>query len=57
MLGYSATDDVALIKIEGVSNLPTITTASASTVSVGDPVLALGNALGKGGSPTPAAGT
>ena len=26
-------------------------------MSVGDPVLALGNALGKGGSPTPAAGT
>ena len=25
VLGYSATDDVALIKIEGVSNLPTIT--------------------------------
>jgi S1-C subfamily serine protease len=57
VLGYSAADDVALIKIEGVSNLPTITTTSASTVSVGDPVLALGNALGKGGSPTPAAGT
>ena len=57
VLGYSATDDIALIKIEGVSNLPTISTASSSTVSVGDPVLALGNALGKGGSPTPAAGT
>jgi S1-C subfamily serine protease len=57
VLGYSATDDVALVKIEGVSNLPTISTASASTLSVGDPVLAIGNALGKGGSPTPAAGT
>ena len=57
VLGYNATDDIALIKIEGVSNLPTISTASSSTVSVGDPVLALGNALGKGGSPTPAAGT
>ena len=57
VLGYSASDDVAVIKIEGVSNLPTITTAGASTLSVGESVLALGNALGKGGSPTPAAGT
>jgi S1-C subfamily serine protease len=56
VVGYDATDDVALVKIQGVSNLPTITTQSASSLKVGDPVLALGNALGKGGSPTPAQG-
>jgi S1-C subfamily serine protease len=56
VLGYDAADDIALVKIEGVSNLPTITTQTAATLKVGDPVLALGNALGKGGSPTPAEG-
>jgi S1-C subfamily serine protease len=56
VVGYDAADDVALVKIQGVSNLPTITTQSASSVRVGDPVLALGNAGGKGGSPTPAQG-
>src|SRR5262249_54574905 len=56
VVGYDVADDVALIKIEGVSGLPTISTASASTLSVGEPVLAVGNALGKGGTPTPAAG-
>jgi S1-C subfamily serine protease len=56
VVGYDVADDVALVKIQGVSNLPTITTQSASSLRVGDPVLALGNALGKGGSPTPAQG-
>jgi S1-C subfamily serine protease len=56
VVGYDVADDIALIKIEGVSNLPTISTQTASTLRVGDPVLALGNALGKGGTPTPAEG-
>jgi S1-C subfamily serine protease len=56
VLGYDATDDVALIKINGVSGLPTISTASASSVSIGDQIVALGNALGKGGTPTAASG-
>ena len=57
VVGYDADDDIAVIKIQGASNLPTISTASAATVRVGDPVLAVGNALGRGGTPTPAAGT
>src|SRR6266849_3782528 len=43
VIGVSPTADVALIQIEGVSGLP--------TVKVGDPVVALGNALGQGGTP------
>ena len=52
VIGVSPTSDVALIQIEGVSGLPTVTLADSSSVKVGDPVLAIGNALGQGGAPT-----
>src|SRR6266853_2219688 len=51
VIGVSPTADVALIQIEGVSGLPTVTLADSSSVKVGDPVVALGNALGAGGTP------
>jgi S1-C subfamily serine protease len=57
VLGYDSTNDVALIKVSGVSNLPTISTSGSSSLSVGDPVVALGNAGGKGGAPTVATGS
>jgi S1-C subfamily serine protease len=57
VLGYDVTDDVALIKVNGVSNLPTISTANLSSVAVGNAVVAIGNALGKGGSPTVVTGS
>ena len=44
--------DVALLQIEGVSNLPYVHLGDSSTVKVGDPVVAIGNALGMGGSPS-----
>src|SRR6266851_5343512 len=50
VIGVSPTADVALIQIEGVSGLPTVTFADSSSVKVGDPVVALGNALGQGGT-------
>jgi S1-C subfamily serine protease len=56
VVGYDASDDVAVLRIEGVSNLPTVTTSTA-TVNVGQPVVAIGNALGRGGTPATAAGT
>jgi S1-C subfamily serine protease len=56
VVGYDITDDVALIKVSGVSGLPTINSNSGS-VSVGDSVVALGNALGKGGAPTVVTGS
>ena len=52
VIGVSPTADVALIQIEGVSDLPTVTIADSSSVKVGDQVVALGNALGEGGAPT-----
>jgi len=51
VIGVSPAADVALIQIEGVSGLPTVTFADSSSVKVGDPVVALGNALGQGGTP------
>jgi S1-C subfamily serine protease len=43
--------DVALIKLEGASGLPTVSFGDSSALKVGDPVLAIGNALGRGGAP------
>jgi S1-C subfamily serine protease len=56
VLGYDAADDVALIQIQGVSGLKTVTTGDVSQVAVGDSVVALGNALGRGGTPAVAQG-
>jgi S1-C subfamily serine protease len=52
VIGVSPTADVALIQIEGVSGLPTVTLADSSSVKPGDPIVAIGNALGAGGTPS-----
>jgi S1-C subfamily serine protease len=57
VVGVAPAGDVALIQIEGVSGLPTVTIASSANVKVGDPVVALGNALGAGGSPSVTSGS
>ncbi len=50
VVGYDATDDVALLQLEGASGLPTESFGNSSQVSLGTPVLALGNADGRGGA-------
>ena len=55
VIGYNQTDDVALLQLEGAKGLPTISFGNSSQLDIGAPVLALGNALGKGGV-TPAEG-
>jgi S1-C subfamily serine protease len=53
LVGSSATDDLALIKLEGATSLPTVHLAGSSDVRVGDAVLAIGNASGlAAGTPT-----
>jgi S1-C subfamily serine protease len=52
VVGVDPTDDVALLQIPGVSGLPTVTMADSSALAVGQDVVAIGNALGKGGAPT-----
>jgi S1-C subfamily serine protease len=50
VLGYDATDDVALLQLVGASGLPVEHFGNSSQVSLGTPVLALGNAEGRGGA-------
>jgi S1-C subfamily serine protease len=51
VIGVDVSQDVALIQIEGVSGLPTVTFGDSSSLKIGDAVIALGNALGQGGKP------
>ncbi|MGC8489414.1 MAG: S1C family serine protease, partial [Clostridia bacterium] len=55
VLGVDPTADVALVQMEGVSHLPTVSIASAPA-RIGQAVIAIGNALGKGGMPTVTSG-
>ena len=57
VVGTDSTDDVAVIKIDGVSGLKPIALGDSSTVAVGDPVVAIGNAGGVGGTPSVVTGT
>ena len=53
LVGYDQTKDVALLKINNASNLPTITFGDSTKAVVGDAVVAIGNALGlSAGTPT-----
>jgi S1-C subfamily serine protease len=56
VLAADPSDDVALLQIEGVSRLRTVSIGDSSSVAVGDTVVALGNALGRSGQPSAAAG-
>ena len=51
------TADIAVIQIEGASGLPTVSFASSSTLVVGDSIVAIGNALGQGGTPAVSQGS
>jgi len=57
VIGAAPSADIAVIKVDGVSGLPTVSFASSSSVNVGDAVVALGNALGQGGTPDVSLGT
>jgi S1-C subfamily serine protease len=57
VIGYDVVDDVALVQVNGVSNLPTVNFADASSVGIGDSIVAIGNALGQGGTPAASAGS
>ena len=57
VLGYDVADDVALIQIQNVSGLTAASIGTASSLSVGDPVVAIGNAGGQGGTPSVVTGS
>jgi len=56
VLGVDVTSDVALVQLEGASGLPTVTPGNSTTLSVGEQVVAIGNALALPGSPTVTSG-
>jgi len=56
-VGYDATADVAVLQLQGTSGLTTPSLGDSATVQAGDRVVALGNAGGKGGTPSVVSGT
>jgi S1-C subfamily serine protease len=56
VVGTDPSDDVALLQIQGASNLPTVSFGASGKVKVGDGVVAIGNALGLRGGVTVTAG-
>ena len=56
VVGYDKTHDVAVLQLEGASGLQTVSLSSASP-RTGQKVTALGNAGGKGGTPSKVTGT
>ena len=56
VVGYDRTKDVAVIQLQNASGLQTIKTGDSSSAAPGQKVVALGNALGKGGTPSVAVG-
>ena len=58
VVGVDWVDDVALLQIKGgVAGLPTVTLADSSQLATGQRVVAIGNALGRGGTPSVTEGT
>ncbi len=57
VVGYDASHDVAVLQLQGASGLTTASLGDSATVQAGDAVTALGNAGGKGGTPSVATGT
>lgn len=52
IVGYDVSADVAVLRLKSASGLHVAPFANSSSVKVGAPVAAMGNALGKGGAPT-----
>ena len=57
VVGDDPSADIAVIQMEGASGLPTVTFSSSSSLIVGQSVVALGNALGDGGTPRATSGS
>jgi putative serine protease PepD len=52
LVGSATSNDLAVIRIEGVDDLSPATLGSSESLDVGEPVIAIGNALNLGGQPT-----
>ena len=56
VVGVDPTHDVAVIRLEGASRLPTVPLDTSGVVNAGDDVTGMGNALGVNGAPVSAIG-
>jgi S1-C subfamily serine protease len=56
VVGYDRTKDIAVIQLQNASGLQTVTTGDSASAAAGQKVVALGNAGGKGGTPSVASG-
>jgi S1-C subfamily serine protease len=56
VLGYTRTQDIAVIQLKGASGLKTVHVGDSSSIKVGDAVVGIGNAGGVGGEPSAAGG-
>jgi S1-C subfamily serine protease len=57
VVGYDQGQDIAVLQLAAASGLKTVPLSTTSAVTVGENVLALGNAQGEGGTPAAATGT
>jgi S1-C subfamily serine protease len=57
VVGYSDSDDVAVLQLSGASGLSTVKLGNSGSVRVGQQVVAIGNAEGKDGTPSVVTGT
>jgi len=56
VVGYDHSHDIAVLQLHGASGLQTVTLGDSASAAPGQKVVALGNALGKGGTPAVATG-
>jgi len=57
VVGFDRSHDIAVIRLANASGLPRLGVISSSSVKVGDPIVAVGNAGGVGGTPTAVTGS
>jgi S1-C subfamily serine protease len=57
VLGYSVSDDIALLQLKDASGLRTVVTGNSSDVAVGTSIVGIGNAGGAGGTPSATGGS
>ncbi|HEX7267037.1 MAG TPA: trypsin-like peptidase domain-containing protein [Streptosporangiaceae bacterium] len=56
VVGYDHSHDIAVLQLQSASGLQTVTLGDSASAATGQKVVALGNALGKGGTPAVATG-
>jgi S1-C subfamily serine protease len=57
VVGYDRSHDIAVLQLQGASGLQTASIGDSSGVAVGDEIAAIGNAGGRGGTPSITGGT